>query len=216
MTVVCGSPPLCLAAVPLPLIPKLHLRQKTLFRTEDCSGLKRVRQTKGWGRTLFIFLFSPLRPSVRNFPPFHVFMISCSLVPKLHFGTPLSAQFYCSRMRHQPRRNRQRSCLSKCVPKWSLGTRERQTKGWGRALFYFPLQSSFRSVPETFPPQISVGFARIPVFCAWVSAIASASAASGGGFSVSPSIARIMNPTCAFCAPPRPVAAAFTRRGAYS
>jgi hypothetical protein len=47
------------------------------------------------------------------------------LVPKLHLGTPLSAQFH-SPVPHRSigiRWNRQWSCLSKCVPKWSLGTR---------------------------------------------------------------------------------------------
>src|SRR5579862_43490 len=45
---------------------------------------------------------------------------------------------------------------------------------------------------------------------------ASASAASGGGFSCNPSSARTMKETCVFTAAPRPTTACFTRLGAYS
>ena len=45
------------------------------------------------------------------------------LVPKLHLGTPLSAQFYCSAqvLGSGMAEDRQWSCLSKCVPKWDEG-----------------------------------------------------------------------------------------------
>jgi hypothetical protein len=60
------------------------------------------------------------------------------LVPKLHLGTQLSAQFHCSVHVNKTRKaeDRQWSCLHKRVPKWSLGTRE---KGISDKMFFTPV-----------------------------------------------------------------------------
>jgi len=67
-----------------------------------------------------------------------------SLVPKLHRGTPLSAQFHCRRMAglRAPPHGRQ-SRADKCVPRWSRGTRG-QTRGQ-------PKEEGRKSAPEPAP-----------------------------------------------------------------
>jgi hypothetical protein len=74
-----------------------------------------------------------------------------SLVPKLHLGTPFVTReipFRADSRRVISRWDRQWNCLSKCVPKWSLGTREKREATFRLAAFSCALHAEAMSHPR--------------------------------------------------------------------